>query len=147
MNHPIQIRSAQDDDRNGIIELLEKVKLPINDLPAQIDQFLIVESGQEITAVVGLEKYEDYGLLRSLAVDPLQRGKHLAVDLVKQLEENARNQGVRGIYLLTETAAAFFEKQGYQKIERNITPAALQQSSQFSYICPQSATVMKKDLL
>jgi amino-acid N-acetyltransferase len=49
--------------------------------------------------------------------------------------------------LLTETAPGYFETKGYQQITRADVPEEVQQSSEFSHVCPQSAIVMKKIIL
>lgn len=66
--------------------------------------------------------------------------------LLQLLEQTATNSGVTTMYLLTETAEKYFNKKNYQVITRNEVPQALFQSSEFSHVCPVSATVMKKDL-
>lgn len=47
------------------------------------------------------------------------------------------------IYLLTESAAGFFRKQGFREIDREKVPASVQKHPQFSFLCPGSATGMK----
>jgi amino-acid N-acetyltransferase len=130
--------------RAAIIALLMAEKLPVDDLPASLNNFFVALEENKVVGAIGLEKYENCGLLRSMAVSPAFRNKGLASALVQQLESHAAALGIKCMYLLTETAPGFFEKKGYEKISRHELPGALQASSEFSHVCPVSATVMKK---
>ena len=133
--------------REGIVALLSSAKLPVDDLPGTLENFLIALQNDEVIGVAGLEIYADYGLLRSLAVSPDFRGRGLAGQLILQIESLANLKGLKTIYLLTETAPAYFKQKGYENITRTEVPVEVQQSSEFSHVCPQSAIVMKKDLI
>lgn len=146
MNKQIAIAPALVSHRPAIVQLLQSEKLPVEDLPAKLDHFFVAMNNETVVAAIGLESYGDSGLLRSLVVDNAYRNLQLASQLIKQLETAAAAIGINNMYLLTETAAAYFEKKGYQKITREEVPAALQASSEFSHVCPVSAIVMKKVL-
>jgi amino-acid N-acetyltransferase len=94
-----------------------------------------------------MELYGESALLRSMVVHPAYRNRHIAGDLVKLLEQKAISQGITAIYLLTETAENYFTKKGYEKISRKVVPAELLASTEFSHVCPASATVMRKQLI
>ena len=147
MNKQIIIAPALVSHRPAIVQLLQSEKLPVEDLPAKLDHFFVAMDNESVVAAIGLEHYGDGGLLRSLVVDNAYRNLHLASQLIKQLETAAAAIGINNMYLLTETAPAYFEKKGYQKIAREEVPVALQASSEFSHVCPVSAIVMKKALL
>ncbi|MBS1523418.1 MAG: GNAT family N-acetyltransferase [Bacteroidetes bacterium] len=132
--------------RDGIIALLLSEKLPISDLPSTLKNFLVMTEDKEVTGVVGLETYGSYGLLRSLAVHPDFRRQNIAGKLVEHVEKLAAAEGLKSIFLLTETAPGYFSHKGYKTIPRFEMPAEVQQSSEFSHVCPQSAIAMKKDL-
>ena len=132
--------------RQSIVSLLSTEKLPVDDLPAVLDDFIVATLNDEVIGVAGLEVYGDYGLLRSLAVSPALRGQGIANKLLQQIEALAGTKGLKAIYLLTETAPEYFDRKNYTKITRADIPAQVQQSSEFSYACPQSAIVMKKTL-
>jgi amino-acid N-acetyltransferase len=130
----------------GIVSLLIDEKLPVSDLPASLENFLVVLQDDQVIGVAGLEIYGDYGLLRSLAVNPAFRSQGVAGKLLSQIEALAISKGLSTMYLLTETAPDYFDRKGYAKIIRNDVPVEVQQSSEFSFVCPQSAIVMKKTL-
>lgn len=143
----MSIEKATQQDRTAIVSLLEAEKLPAKDLPAVLDNFLIIRAENRLAGVIGLERYGVYGLLRSMVVHPHYRNRQLAANLVQALEEEAIAAGITTLFLLTETAENYFRKKGYQVTARSAVPEVLLQSSEFSHVCPASATVMKKALV
>ncbi|MDP9080865.1 MAG: arsenic resistance N-acetyltransferase ArsN2 [Bacteroidota bacterium] len=133
-----------DDYREAIIALLTAEKLPTADLPEPLENFVVTTQKDDLTGVIGLELYGDYALLRSLAVNKNYRNQGIAARLLQQAEELAETKGIKTIYLLTETAPGYFSSKGYDTITRTDVPAEVQQSSEFSHVCPQSAIVMQK---
>ena len=142
----MEIISATD-HRQSVITLLSAENLPTDDLPQTLENFLACLNDGIVTSVVGVEIYGNYGLLRSLVVKPALRSIGIADKLIKQLEIRANSKALKAIYLLTETAPDYFAGKGYEKINRNDVPAEIQQSSEFSHVCPQSAILMKKELI
>jgi amino-acid N-acetyltransferase len=140
------IEKANGQQRDLIISLLRSANLPTEDLPDSLDNFLVSVNDGQLIGAIGLEKYENCGLLRSLVVDKAFRSKHLGSAMVESLEENAIGLGIDSIYLLTETAPDYFEKKGYKRISRDEVPATVKTSSEFGFVCPVSAIVMKKSM-
>jgi amino-acid N-acetyltransferase len=140
------VTKATSSQREPIINLLQTEKLPVDDLPASLDNFFVATDNDKVIGAIGLELYRDCGLLRSMVVNKEHRNKNIASQLVHQLEEYAASIGINCMYLLTETAADYFERRGYHRITREEVPKELQASSEFSHVCPVSAIVMKKPL-
>lgn len=134
------------DHREKAMALLEGEKLPVSDLTHNLDNLVVALQNGAVAGTAGLEIYGNYGLLRSLAVGSIYRGQGVAARLLGYLEEFAVSREMKEIYLLTETAADYFRNKGYHQITRAEVPAEVQQSSEFSFVCPQSAVVMKKIL-
>lgn len=132
--------------RESIIALLTAEKLPAADLPNHLENFAVSKKGDDVTGVIGLEVYGGYALLRSLAVNSNFRNQGIADELLQHIESLAAAKSLKAIYLLTETAPGYFTRRGYQTITRADVPAEVQQSSEFSHVCPQSAIVMSKPL-
>lgn len=147
MKKEIEIRQGNNGYREAVVTLLKSENLPVEDLPASLDNFFIAVDHNNIVGAIGLENYNNGGLLRSLVVDVDYRNEKIAGKLVTQLEEKAKTLGINEMYLLTETAPEYFANKGYQKINRTEVPTHMQQSSEFSHVCPASAIVMKKALL
>ena len=141
-----KITKAHGQQRASIIALLQTEKLPAEDLPVSLDNFLVATEDDKVIGAIGLEQYDNYGLLRSMVVDKEYRNKNIASQLVQQLENYTATIGITCLYLLTETAAQYFERKGYSKISRDEVPVSLQASSEFSSVCPVSAIVMKKPM-
>jgi len=127
-----------------MVALLQSENLPVEDLPATLNNFFVALDHDNVVGAVGLKNYNNCGLLRSLVVNKEYRNEKIAQKLVKQLEEKAKASRIDCIYLLTETAPDYFAKKGYEGIGRDEVPASIKQSSEFSHVCPQSAIVMQK---
>jgi amino-acid N-acetyltransferase len=85
-------------------------------------------------------------LLRSLAVDPGRRGRGCGLALVAAAERHAAAEGVQCVYLLTTTAAGFFERLGYAPAARADAPAAIRACAEFASLCPEDSAFMVKRL-
>ncbi len=133
-------------DREAILSLLASVNLPTEDLPQNLSHFIIAREDDKVVGSAGLELYGKYALLRSLAVAPAKQGTGLGKSLYQQAMQLAAEQGVKEVYLITTTAAPFFEKQGFTKVVRSSIPIAIQKTAQFSSICPSTATIMQKPI-
>lgn len=142
----MDIIKATSQQRDEIIDLLQKENLPAEDLPLDLSNFFTAIEENTIIGLIGLEPYGENGLLRSMVVSPNYRNQQIAERLVKMLEEQAINSGINTIYLLTETADKYFSRKGYKTIVREEVPTELKASSEFSHVCPVSAIVMKKEL-
>ncbi len=128
-------------------DLLAECELPWEDiLPEHLVNFLLARQDGQIIGVIGLEIRGLNALLRSLAVRPDHRGRGIASQLTKGIEEHARSRGVKALYLLTTTADMYFNKRDYQKIDRLAAPEAIQRTTEFQSICPVTAICMVKNL-
>ncbi len=141
------LQSAGPQKRAAIVSLLLAVKLPVEDLPQTLDNFLVAEKEGLVVGSAGLELYGDYALLRSMAVHPQHQGTGMGKALYLAAVNLALQYWVWELYLITTTAAPFFEKQGFQKVDRGEVPLSIQSTSQFSGTCPSSATVMRRSIL
>ena len=127
--------------------LLEAEGLPASDLTeAHLEHFFFTGTDGAPSALVGLEIYGEAALLRSLIVSASARSQGLGSALVLHAEEYAAALGVRSIYLLTTTAENYFERRGYQRLERTQAPASIQSTREFASLCPSSSAFMIKRL-
>lgn len=146
-NREMPIRNAKSSDLESIQDLLDDFDLPHQDLtPSHLSEFLVCHKRNEMAGVVGLERFDDVALLRSLAVRPRHRGHGMGSELTEAIERRARENGVTQIYLLTTTAADFFRRHGYDLIDRNDLPPALEETDEVAHLCPSTATCMTKKL-
>jgi amino-acid N-acetyltransferase len=129
-------------DLASILALVETCRLPIGGLEEHLGTALVARAQGRIVGSAGLEMYGECALLRSVAVAPQLRGRGLGQGLVRAALDLARGRGVRSVYLLTETAAEFFPRLGFQVVDRGSVPAAVQTSVEFTSACPVSALAM-----
>lgn len=140
------ITITTDEDFIHFRNLLRSSGLPADDLNLKRDLLVACREDGDLVGTGALEIYGSYGLLRSLSVKLGTRGKALGTTLTNHLIENAKKRGLKGIYLLTETARGFFQKKGFVDVSREDVPSELHASSEFSGVCPKTAAVMKLDL-
>lgn len=145
------IRAAGEEDWPVIQRLLADAGLPSDDLGARhAGNFLVaVDPGAPppgIAGVIGLEGFGRVGLLRSLAVDPAQRGNGIGTMLVSALEERAGDAGLSELWLLTLDAEVFFWKLDYRIVDRDTAPDAIRRTPEFTTLCPATAHLMHKPL-
>ena len=142
----MKLRTALAAERAGIRDFLAESGLPTEDIDTAPIEFILALDDGGMRGMVGVESFDDIGLLRSLAVRPPLRGTGTGGTLVDAAESHARSAGLRRLVLLTQTAAPFFAARGYAVIARDAAPASVQRSAEFRSICPASATCMIKRL-
>lgn len=72
--------------------LLSKYGLPTDDLHNNSVELFAKVEGDRLLGTIGLERYGESGLLRSLCIKESMRGKGLAKALVKELELYGRKE-------------------------------------------------------
>ncbi|MCF8483469.1 MAG: arsenic resistance N-acetyltransferase ArsN2 [Rhodospirillum sp.] len=138
---------AEPSDRPAVEALLTASALPVSDLPADLDGFLILLDGDVLAACGGVEPLDGTtGLVRSLVVAPPLRGQGIADALLTSLEALARKRGLTTLCMLTTTIAAFAKARGFIPTSRAAAPLAIQTTAQFQGLCPDSATLLIKAL-
>ena len=142
----MMIRSAQPTDLPAIQALLTSHHLPLDDLAQHLATAVVAEEDGRLVATAALEVYGSEALLRSVAVAESQRRTGLGGQIVQAILELAQQQGIGEVYLLTETAAAYFPRFGFQPITRAEVAETVQQSAEFTTACPASAQAMQLTL-
>lgn len=132
--------------REEAINIITASNLHASDLPGTLNNFFVYLLNSEVIGVIGLEIYNDCGLLRSLAVSSQHQNVGIGGQLIAKIEAFASTTGLKALYLLTETAKEYFENKGYEHVARMDIPNAIKESSQFTSLCPDSAIAMKKYL-
>jgi amino-acid N-acetyltransferase len=125
--------------------LLAESALPVADIEVSSAlKFFGIRDAGVLVALVGLELYPPFCLLRSLAVRPAFRRRGLARELVAYAESRSAAQGVETLFLLTTTAPQFFLGLGYASASRDEAPSVIRATSQFSNLCPASSAFLFK---
>ena len=140
------IRQAALSELTELLTLLNECDLPLQGVAEHLGGFLVARDERALLGVVGLERYGDVGLLRSLAVSPEARGRGMGVKLVEALMDGARKRNMRTLYLLTETAEGFFPRFGFEKIPRASLDARLEASRELQGVCAETAVAMRVEV-
>lgn len=141
------LRQARPNDWSAVQALLLAVDLPVDDLGSQrLDGFLIAEDDDAVVGLIGLEVLGTVGLLRSLVVAKDARSSGLGGKLVGALESAAEAAGITELWLLTIDAEQFFQRHNFEIVDRTAAPDEIQQTDEFSSLCPGTAYLMRKSL-
>ena len=147
MKEQVAVRAARPEDLAAVQALLSAARLPLDGIAEQFGEaYAVAECNGEVIGAEGIEVYGDAGLLRSAVVADGWRGRGIGDVLTRDRLSWARARGLREIYLLTTTAADYFPRYGFVRVERAIAPAAVQHSREFAEACPDTAVTMRLDL-
>ena len=140
------LRPADDSALDGIADLLAANDLPHRGVGASDGQFVAGYVDGDLVCGGGVELYGSDALLRSVVVAADHRSRGYGAALCDRLEALAAEAGTSDSYLLTTTAADFFERRGYEVIPREAVPDDVLASPLVSEHCPTSATCMHRPL-
>ncbi|ULQ51814.1 arsenic resistance N-acetyltransferase ArsN2 [Flavihumibacter fluvii] len=144
MDEELFIEPAAAEDFSSVCALLESEQLPISDLRKDMKHFFLAIIGETTVGAIGLDPYGSAGLLRSMIVLPGYRHMGIAAYLVETLETHAKQQAIKELFLITNTAEGFFTKMGFNKISKDQLPVTVASSAEFNGLCPASSSIMKK---
>jgi amino-acid N-acetyltransferase len=142
----VAVRRAAAGDLPAVRSLLGDAGLPLDGVDAAFGDGLVAEAGGAVVGAAALEPYGTDGLLRSVVVAPSMRGTGLGRTLVAAAEDAARELGIRDLYLLTETAVAWFPRLGYETLPRDGAPADIAASVEFTVSCADTGVLMHRRL-
>ncbi len=142
----MQIEHPTDRDAAAVEALLASAGLPLEGAREALGRGVVGRVGGRVVAAAGVERYGDAGLLRSVVVDASARGAGLGREIVAAAEARARTEGISELFLLTETAAAWFPRLGYEVVERSAAAARVGASVEFTTVCRDTGVPMRKRL-
>jgi N-acetylglutamate synthase-like GNAT family acetyltransferase len=132
-------------ERDGLKAALIKSGLPADGVADGHSLFWRFETAADIPAGFGgIEVHGGHALLRSVVTLPPLREIGIGSAIVAALESEARLLKCRSIYLVTTSAADFFERLGYAPCARSDVPDAIRGSHHFAQLCCATGTVMVK---
>jgi N-acetylglutamate synthase-like GNAT family acetyltransferase len=141
-------RPATPADLDDVVQFLAAAGLPPDELEKQFGPaYVLAFRDGRLEGVAGLEVYGRHGFLRSVAVTANARGSGLGRSLVNDRLHRARRLGLESVHLLTMSASRWFERLGFEVIDRSAAPFPILDSSQFTTSCPSSAVLMKCTVL
>ena len=140
------VSNATTSDLPAIFALLRDCELLESGVAEALGEFLVARMDGALLGCAGLETYDDLGLLRSVAVEVRARKSGIGRELVERAVASARAVCLRGLFLLTTTAPAFFEHLGFVLTSRVAVPPAIADSWEFRAGCAQTALLMRRPL-
>lgn len=128
-----QLRTATIDDVGGILELLAPlenegvlVRRSRELLETEINKFSVMEKDGTIIACAALYPYDDMAELACVVTHPDYRKGGRAATLLQQMENLARKQQIKQLFLLTTQTAHWFIEQGFAPGNLSDLPMARQ---------------------
>ncbi len=116
-----QLRSAHMDDVVGILDLLKPleekgilVRRSREVLETEIDNFRVLVKDDMVLGCAALYAYEDMAELACVAIHDDYRGGDRGDRLLNTLETEAKNQGIKALFVLTTRTALWFEERGFR---------------------------------
>ncbi len=145
-----QVRQASIDDVGGILELIRPlersgvlVRRSREVLETEIDRFVVVERDSAIIGCAALYPYQDDSAeLACVAVHDDYRGSNRADQMLSQIEQQARSQGVKRLFVLTTRTAHWFQERGFVAIDQSSLP----EGKQALYNLQRNSKVFEKQL-
>jgi len=124
------------------------------EIHANIGHFIVQEDGHRVVSCLSLESYgADLAEIRSVAVDPENRGQGFGARLIASALNEARRRGIARVFAVTH-APQFFERQGFaaaarqsltEKIERDCRACSQQRTCKLvaviATVIPESVTM------
>lgn len=142
----MRVDRAAAPDVPAVAALLSDAGLPLDGAAEAFELGVVARDGSRIVAAAAVERYGGAGLLRSVVVAPDRRGIGLGRDVVVAAEALARGEGIRDLYLLTETAIDWFPRLGYEVVDRAVASAAVGESIEFTTVCRDTGVPMRRIL-
>lgn len=139
-------KKANEPDIPVVENVLMGNNLPYKDIKnINIELFLAYEDN-EFIGIVGLEKFSDVALLRSMVIFEAFRGQGYGKTICNKILEIAKTEDIKEVFLLTCTAKDFFQHLGFKKISREEPPYSIRSTTEFMGLCPESAICLKIEL-
>lgn len=130
-----------------LLSSLRAAGLPTDDLCEPGRTFFAYRTpAGDLIGYGGYEALGENALLRSIVVLPEWRAKALGRNLVALLQRRAFDEGARRAWVLTSSAAPFFEKVGFKPVSRGDAPATVVATRQASSLCPADAALLARTI-
>ena len=142
----LKVNKLSQQEREELKPLLQSDRLCFNDINAEGIHLFGVKYKDDFVGYFGYELFGHLALFRSMVVVPEARKKGYGSLIWDQALKKMKSASVVDVYLLTNTATAFFSKQGFSEVARSSVPAAIASTTEFKYFCPDDSVCMKLEL-
>ena len=133
---------AEPGDLAGIRALLSQYELPHEDVDPHLLNMIVAKKDAHLVGTAAVELHGTAALLRSVCVAQRCRSLGVATHLCDLVSAHAQSLGATHLYLLTTTAARFFEARGFSHCARDSVPADIRATTEFLGLCPASAACL-----
>ncbi|MBP1763763.1 MAG: GCN5-related N-acetyltransferase [Firmicutes bacterium] len=140
------LRYAQPNDVEHIKSLLQANALPVVGVAQHWQSFLVADTQGCIIGALGAHYDGKKALLRSFVVNGRQRNSGIGKALLQRMLLEMQKRGIKEVFLLTETAANYFMREGFIAICRDEIPQILLKESGLDQACPCSSQCLKRQL-
>lgn len=140
----VVIEHATPADLPAIVALLQQQGLPADGLADHVSTALVARQGGRVVGIAALELYGAHALLRSVAVDARAQARGVGSALTSAALRIAETRRIGDVFLLTLTAEGYFPRFGFEAVTREVVPASVRSSVEFTSACPASAVVMRR---
>lgn len=142
----LSFKKAETVDLDFIKKFLKRNDLIYEDIETHAVELFLAYENSKFVGIIGLERFDNTGLLRSLAVDEDFRNQGYGKQICRKLIDYSKNIRIAELYLLTCTAKDFFEKIGFEVISRENVPKSIKTTTEFSSLCPNDAICMRSNI-
>jgi len=142
----LEVNYIENRDRQVLRSILKTENLCFNDINAAGVQIFEVRSMQKIIGYFGYELYGNYALFRSMVVAPDYRKKGHGNLIWQEAKKMLLINDVEDVFLLTNTAAPFFKRQGFEEVPRSSAPKDIASTTEFIEFCPGDSVCMMINL-
>lgn len=138
------VRGAQigNEELEALGVALEAASLPADDISAPDVRPFRFTRNRKAVGHGALELHGSDVLLRLILVAADARGEGVGRRIVAWRLAYAGRKGARQAFLFTTNAGAFFEKLGFETINRSRAPRSIMATRQAVGLCPASATLL-----
>jgi arsenate reductase len=144
---PVLIDTPIDGSDDALITALQNAELPVDDLREPGRRFFSYATlAGERVGYGGFERLGRHVLVRSMVALPEARHRGIGSGLLALLLRRAFDEGARDAWLLTTTAAPFFERAGFRRVERTMAPAVILATRQAASLCPSTAALLTRSI-
>lgn len=136
-----EVRPLREEDIPELLAMMGRSVRAAHLVPRNYDQvanrlsdFLIMSFDDNVVGCVAVHRYQEHelGELACLYVKESHEGHGYGAQLVAAAETKGREEGLQGLFALTNRAAKFFALQGYQKSEMDLLPETRRQQLEAS---------------
>ncbi len=142
----MRLERASGADVPAVEALLSAADLPLDGAADAVASLGVVarDAAGAVVGAAALERFGSAGLLRSVVVAPGARGLGVGRAVVEEAERLAAAEGLDDLYLITETAEAWFPRLGWAPVPRSVAQAAVGESIEFTTVCRDKGVPMRR---